>query len=228
MVSPLLYYQLALWALIWLCIMLPLSWPGRSATPPTPPATPIKPKPKRSTEPKAFEGLTHKPHCALCERETGETPPAPPPRPDPMPPTNRRPRMVDTSRHFCPHTNCDYRGWLGMNNLRANGHPNGGLWRQFHCTSCKGYFPEHHGTIFHGKRVSLDRLVWAVGTLAEGLGIRAVARVFEVDPNTVLQWLVEAAEHLQAFSQYFSHDMRVTQVQLDELFALLSAVRAGE
>jgi IS1 family transposase len=60
------------------------------------------------------------------------------------------------------------------------------------------------------------------------LGIRAVARVFEVDPNTVLQWLVEVAEQLQAFSQYFLHDVRVTQVQLDELFALLSAVRTGE
>jgi len=80
----------------------------------------------------------------------------------------------------------------------------------------------------HGKRVSPDLLVWAVGALAEGLGIRAVARVFEVDPNTVLQWLVEAAEHLQAFSQYFLHDVRVTQLQLDELFALLSAVKAGE
>jgi IS1 family transposase len=67
-----------------------------------------------------------------------------------------------------------------------------------------------------------------VGALAEGLGIRAVARVFEVDPNTVLQWLVEVAEQLQAFSQYFLHDVRVTQVQLDELFALLSAVRTGE
>jgi IS1 family transposase len=135
---------------------------------------------------------------------------------------------VDTSRHFCPHAGCRYRGWLGWGNLRANGHPNGGPWRQFQCTSCRGYVPEHHGTIFHGKRVSPDLLVWAVGTLAEGLGIRAVARVFEVDPNTVLQWLVEAAEHLQAFSQYFLHDMRVTQVQLDELFALLSAVQAGE
>jgi hypothetical protein len=29
-------------------------------------------------------------------------------------------------------------------------------------------------------------LVWAIAALAEGLGIRAVARVFEVDPNTVL------------------------------------------
>jgi IS1 family transposase len=64
--------------------------------------------------------------------------------------------------------------------------------------------------------------------LAEGLGIRAVARVFEVDPNTVLQWLVEAADHLTAFSQYFLHDVRVTQVQLDELYALLRAVKDGE
>jgi hypothetical protein len=60
------------------------------------------------------------------------------------------------------------------------------------------------------------------------LGIRAVARVFEVDPTTVLAWLVEVAEHAAAFSQYFLHDVRVTQVQLDELFALLSAVRTGE
>ena len=65
-------------------------------------------------------------------------------------------------------------------------------------------------------------------TLAEGLGIRAVARVFEVDPNTVLAWLVEVAEHAAAFSQYVLHDVRATQVQLDELFALLSAVQTGE
>jgi IS1 family transposase len=87
---------------------------------------------------------------------------------------------------------------------------------------------ETHGTPLHGKRVAPDLLVWAVGALAEGLGIRAVARVFEVDPNTVLQWLVEVADHATAFSRYFLHDVRVTQVQLDELFALLSAVKAGE
>jgi IS1 family transposase len=63
--------------------------------------------------------------------------------------------------------------------------------------------------------------------LAEGLGIRAVARVFEVDPNTVLQWLVEVADQATAFARYFLHDLRVTQVQLDALFALLSAVQAG-
>jgi IS1 family transposase len=44
----------------------------------------------------------------------------------------------------------------------------------------------------------------------------------------VLQWLVEVADHAMAFSQYFLHDVRVTQVQRDELFALLSAVKDGE
>src|SRR5881397_1270509 len=44
----------------------------------------------------------------------------------------------------------------------------------------------------------------------------------------MLQWLVEAAEQLRAFSPHFLHDVRVRQVQLDELFALLSAVKNGE
>ncbi len=64
--------------------------------------------------------------------------------------------------------------------------------------------------------------------LAEGLGIRATARVFEMDPNTVLQWLVEAAEQLQAFTSYFLCDMHVTQLPLDELYAVLRGIKEGE
>jgi len=111
--------------------------------------------------------------------------------------------------HFCPHTDCDYRGWLGLNNLRANGHPNGGQWRQFYCTSCDGYFPEHYGTIFHGKQTEVELIVRVLTCLAEGLGIRATGRVFEVDANTVLHWLADAAEQLRAFSAYFLCDLHV-------------------
>ena len=225
MVSHLLYSQLALLAIIWLFVMLPL--PESKPSLPAPPV-PAKPKRKRSTEPKAFEGLTHKPHCVMCEQETGETNPPPPVRPDPMPRTTRRPRTVDTSMHFCPHSHCAYRGWLGLNNLRANGHPNGGPWRQFQCTACEGYFPEHHGTMFHGKQVAVELIVHVLACLAEGLGIRATARVFEVAPNTVLDWLVEATDHLRAFSAYFLCDLHVKQLQLDELYAVLSAVKDGE
>jgi IS1 family transposase/transposase-like protein len=225
MVSHLVDYQLALLVIMWLFVMLHGTWSKPDLTSPPVPA---KPKRKRSTEPKPFAGLTQKPHCAWCEQATGETAPAPPPRPNPMPLTNRRPRTVDTSMHFCPHSDCDYRGWLGLNNLRANGHPSGGLWRQFHCTSCDGFFPEHHGTIFHGKQAEVELIVRVLACLAEGLGIRATARVFEVDAHTVLHWLVEAAEQLRAFSAYFLCEVHVQQLQLDELYAVLSAVKEGE
>src|SRR5499427_2826655 len=225
MVSHLFYYQLALLAILWLCVLLHVTWSESGLTTP---AVPAKPKRKRSTVPQPFAGLTHKPHCALCDQETGETAPAPPRRPDPMPPTHRRPRSVDTSMHFCPHSDCDYRGWLGLNNLRANGHPNGAPWRQFQCLSCLGYFPEHHGTILHGKQAAVDLIVHVLACLAEGLGIRATARVFEVEPNTVLHWLGEAAEQLRAFSCYCLCDLHGRQIQLDELYAVLSAVKGGE
>jgi IS1 family transposase len=80
----------------------------------------------------------------------------------------------------------------------------------------------------HGKRSSPELLVRVIACLAEGLGIRGTARVFEIDPNTVLGWLVEAAEQLQAFSAYFLNELRINQVQLDELYVVLSAVRDGE
>jgi IS1 family transposase len=227
MVSPLFFYQLVLIALVWLCVMLQWAWPsGPAAACPPPELPPLLPKRKR--EPKPLAGLTTKPHCDACEHAPAPHPHAPAAPPPRIVPTRGRRRQVDTASHFCPNPDCAYRGWAGWGNLRANGHPNGGPWRQLLCVVCRRYFLETLGTRLHGKRASVELIVRVIACLAEGLGIRGTARVFEVDPNTVLQWLVEAAEQLRAFSQHFLHDVRVRQVQLDELFALLSAVKNGE
>ena len=126
MVSPLFFSQLVVFTLLWLVALVHLTRPTRPVTAPATPTEEPKPltsTPPRAQEPTPCEGLTHKPPCALCERETA-SPPAPPPLPPaPITPTNRRPRQVDTSRHFCPQVGCAYRGWLGRGNLRANGHP---------------------------------------------------------------------------------------------------------
>ena len=222
-----LFYQLTLIALVWLCLMLHWAWPSDHVAMCLTAPEPTSPRRKRRREPQPFAGLTRKPHCDACAHATAphpQAPAAPPPRI--VPPRGRR-RQVDTSTHFCPNPDCTCRGWVGWGNLRANGHPSGGPWRQLLCVVCRGYFLETFGTLLHGKRTSVDLIVRVLACLAEGVGIRGTARVFEVDPNTVLQWLVEAAEQLRAFSQHFLHDVRVQQVQLDELFALLSAVKDG-
>src|SRR5499433_1764955 len=228
MIPHLFFYQLVLIALVWVFLMLYGLWPLEpAAVRPTPPK-PVTPPRKRSCAPQPFIGPTRKPPCDACEEGVAprrEPPCAPPPL---MVSTRGRRRQVDTSQQFCPAPDCRYGGWLGLGNLRANGHPSGGPWRQLHCTDCDGYFLETQGTLFHGKRVSVDLIVHVIGCLAEGLGIRGTARVCEVDPNTVLRWLVEAADQLQAFSRYFLCDVHVRQVQLDELYAVLRAVKDGE
>src|SRR5262245_58203962 len=186
--------------------------------------------PRAKRDPNPFAGFTRMPDCPACAQEaeshpTAFTPNAPPPR---MTCTRGRHRHVDTTGHFCPQATCAYHGWVGWGNIRANGHPNDRRWRQLLCLGCHGYFLETTGTPLHGKQVEPDKLVWAIAALAEGLGIRAVARVFETDPTTVLGWLVEAADHLEACSRHFLRDLDVEQVQMDELFAWLSAVKDGD
>jgi hypothetical protein len=45
--------------------------------------------------------------------------------------------------------------------------------------------------------------------------------VFEVEPNTVLQWFVDAGEQRKAFSRYVLCDVHVRPLPLDELYAVL-------
>jgi hypothetical protein len=228
MVPHVVFYQLLVVALVVIYLLIRVWWPDApSASPPTA-LTADPPRRKCSTEPKPFPGFIHIPLCAACEQGADERPTAPGAPPPVIAFTRGRRRTVDTRLQFCPAPDCSYRGWLGRGNIRANGHPGGQPWRQLQCVSCHGYFSETHGTIFHGKRSSPDLIVCVLTCLAEGLGIRGTARVFEIDPNTVLQWLVEGAEQLQTFSAYFLHEVHLKQVQLDELYAVLSAVRDGE
>jgi IS1 family transposase/transposase-like protein len=227
MVDYLLFYDLLLIALLWLGVLLYERWARNRSTTCLTPRRPPTPLRQHFQDPQPSPGLTRKPYCAACEQGPASAARVPLP-PLPLPSSLGRPRQVDTSAQFCPQPHCPYYGWVGLGNIRANGYPSSGRWRQFQCRSCKQYFLETHGTPLHGKSVAPEVVVWAVGALAEGLGIRAVARVFAVDPNTVLHWLTEVADQAAACSRYFLHDVHSTQVQLDELFALLSAVKAGE
>ena len=60
---------------------------------------------------KAFEGLTRKPVCELCEveaeRQERETKREPPPK---IKRERGRRQEVDTSKHFCPEDECPYHG----------------------------------------------------------------------------------------------------------------------
>src|SRR5262249_27289481 len=109
----------------------------------------------------------------------------PPPR---LPCPQGRPRQVDTSEQFCPAPCCAYYGWVGLENIRANGYPSGGRWRQFQCLSCKKYFLETQGTPLHGKRVPPEVVG---GSETAGLGGRRGRHAGSV---SVLLWAGHSQE----------------------------------
>ena len=176
MVSDLFFYERLLLGLLWLCIMLSWGWPYDRTAPGLTTPTLAKPPRKRSRDLQPFPGLTHKPHCTACEQAAQEPAALPSPLPPPPITSSRgRPRQVDTSQHFCPNPDCDYRGWGGWGNLSANGHPRGGPWRQLYCSQCEGYFLETHGTPLYGSashpscwygRWARWRKAWALGVLS--------------------------------------------------------------
>jgi hypothetical protein len=212
---------------LWLGLMLHVGWPDDRATSGHPTSLPAKAPRQRST---ASPPCLASPTSPLGPRVS--TPPHRARRPPgpryPQHLHTRSRRAVNTSGHCWPAPAGRYGGWLGLGHLTSHGPPTGGPWRQRHGTRCGGYCQETHGTPLHGTRVAPEQLVWAVGALAAGMGMRAGARVVAVDPHTGLAWLVAVADHAVAFSPYGLPAVRGAPGPLDALCARLSAVKAGE
>jgi transposase-like protein len=186
-------------------------------------------KPSGDKKAKPFAELTHRPICERCvteaEEQDGETKKEPPAK---IEHERGRPPEVDTSNHFCPEGSCRYYGWLDRGNIISNGHPSGGRWRQLKCVACGKHFQETVGTVFYGSRIPAQDIMRAIVTLREGVSPRKVARIFAVDKDTVVGWLVEAAMHSEAVIGYLMHNLHLTQVQMNELYALVNGMRGEE
>jgi hypothetical protein len=77
MTPNVLFYQLLLVALVLICFMIHVWWPGTDRATPPRPLQPHKPRRKRSKEPKPFTGYIHKPLCEACENSIDTRPKAP-------------------------------------------------------------------------------------------------------------------------------------------------------
>jgi hypothetical protein len=125
---------------------------------------------KKSSRRSAISRAPRKrPPCPGCQAAQKQPTKLPPPK---IEQKRGRPREVDSNSHYCPNEGCTYHGWLGRGNIRANGHPDGGRWRQLHRTVCNKYFLETHGTIFCSRRVPVDTILLVLKSLAEGVAIR--------------------------------------------------------
>lgn len=138
----------------------------------------------------------------------------------------RRP-TIPTDHIPCPEETC--RGYrrlapdplhhiVGAGTYRT---ASGAKRQMFRCELCHSRFSEMAGTVFYGLKTSPEKICLALALLAEGLNLRATARVLKVEVDTILLWLRRAGEHSETVNAYLMRDLHVDQVQLDELWTFV-------
>ena len=87
--------------------------------------------------------------------------------------------------------------------------------------ACGERFSARAGTAYTGIRSELKTYIRGVRALAEGMGIRATARLVEVDKDTVNHWLPVLGQHCQEVMNYFFRNLHLKECQLDELWTFI-------
>ncbi len=132
----------------------------------------------------------------------------------------RKPKYGDQA---CPNKTCPFYGQKGKGNIVSNGtYPTQtGRVRQFVCRACKTSFSEHTGTFFYDLRTPEEKVLLAIKLLVKGMPLRGVAEVLEVKLDTVRRWLKVAAEHSEKVNEMLLKELKVSQVELDALWAFV-------
>ena len=75
---------------------------------------------------------------------------------------------------------------------------------------------------FYGLQQKNHKLfIQVVKALAEGNGVRGISRIFDIDKNTVLQYLKKAAFQCRRVTNHFIQNIHVDELQLDEMWGFV-------
>jgi transposase-like protein len=91
----------------------------------------------------------------------------------------------------------------------------------YRCLKCGHRFSGRHASVFAGFHTAEETIYRVLKALAEGNGIRACARIFDIDKNTVALILETAARHCQQVSEHLITDYHMDECQLDELWSFV-------
>jgi hypothetical protein len=133
-----------------------------------------------------------------------------------------RKKQMDTSMYFCPNQDCANYGQVGPDNqVIGAGHYGKQQGQLLKCKVCGQRFSTRRGTPLFDLKTDEQTFYDVIACLAEGNGIRATARIKNVDKDTVAAWLDRASQHIEAVSCYLMVNLHFEAVQLDEFWSFV-------
>ncbi|HDP98804.1 MAG TPA: IS1 family transposase [bacterium] len=128
---------------------------------------------------------------------------------------------LDLSQHFCPNPDCQDYGKKGLDNITTSTTFGKQKIQLLRCKTCNKRFSERHSTVFSGLHLDEKTVTEILLGLAEGLSIRACARVKGVNKDTVQRVLERARKHCLKVLNQLLKDLQLTECQLDELWTFI-------
>jgi len=97
--------------------------------------------------------------------------------------------------------------------------------RKFLCRTCGRTFSERSNTAFFNLRSEDKKMLLALKMILKGMSLRGTAEILEVHLDTVRAWLRRAAEHSEEVNQVLLKELKVSKVELDELWTFVQKKR---
>ena len=132
----------------------------------------------------------------------------------------RKQGMLAQAGTFCPNKDCSQYGKVEAGNIIKYGKSQQGRQR-YECRMCKKVFNERMGTVFYRKRTAVKDIVESLAMVAEGMGIRAAARVKGIKHDTLSAWLREAGSQAQQVDEVLLKDYQWSESQIDALWTFV-------
>lgn len=127
---------------------------------------------------------------------------------------------MNTQTCFCRNVHCELCGLTGSKAQLVFHDRHDGAAR-FRCGRCDALVGARVGSAYAGIRT--DEQIYRSGatSLAEGLAIRATARLLSLDKDTVCHWLPRLGAHGSQVMSYFFRELHLQECQLDELWTFI-------
>ncbi len=118
---------------------------------------------------------------------------------------------------FCWNGECSDYGKTNHGNIVRYGRTSKGTQR-LKCTSCERVFVANKGTIFYGRHHSPKEILECLAMLAERNSLAAIHRIKGIKEETVMDWLREAANHVEDIEAILLANYPLKRVQLDAMW----------
>jgi transposase-like protein len=114
-------------------------------------------------------------------------------------------------------------GQVGQGNIASNGtyQTRNGRVRKYVGRSCGTTFCGRKNTAFFDFKTKDEKVLLALKMIIKGMSMRAAAEVLETKLDTVRKWVDRAAEHTEEVNDVLLKEMKVTKVELDELWTFV-------